>query len=121
MELNDIIDLGNRVFDRLIEAHGEIEESRMLFLYGITTATRWDVNGKDLWVLVQQDGVFSNFNDPVITGLSNRWQVIRQNRTKAEVENRLKRFREEYERPAPKDGEVFNFWQGGETFREIRL
>jgi len=121
MELIDVIDLGNRVFNRLIDAHGEIEESRILFLYGITTSTRWDISGTGRWVQVHDGGVSCNFEDDVIDILSSKWQQIKSQRTQLAVEARLKKFRDEYERTTPKDGETFNFWQGGETFREIRL
>ena len=41
--MKDLIDLGNLVFNQLIKEHGEIEESRLLFIYGVTTGTQWSV------------------------------------------------------------------------------
>jgi hypothetical protein len=119
--MKDIIDLGNMVFDRLIQTHGESQESRMLFLYGITTNTKWGVLGSDHWVLVHADGVTASFDDPVLTDLSGQWLAIRSAQDQAAFTERLKRFREEYEKPAPKDGDTFNFWSDPGTFREIRL
>ena len=119
--MKDIIDLGNAVFNRLVEAHGEIQESRLLFLYGITTNTKWTLFSSDLWVLVHADGVTANFEDPVLADLSGQWLTIRSAQDQAAFAKRLKQFREEYERPAPKDGEIFSFWSDPGTFREIRL
>lgn len=119
--MKDIIDLGNLVFDRLVEAHGETQESRMLFLYGITTGTAWQVLGSDKSVLVHSDGVTLNFEDLTISHLSSKWQEIRAEKDKAALAERLRRFREEYEKPAPRDGETFNMWSDPGTFREIRL
>lgn len=119
--MKDIIDLGNRVFDRLIEEHGETQESRTLFLYGITTSTKWSIIGSDKWVLVHADGVMINFEDDQLAALSNEWRSIRDEQDKAALADRLKRFREEYEKPTPKDGDTFDFWSGSGHFREIRL
>ena len=119
--MKDIIDLGNMVFDRLIEAHGEIPESRILFLYGITTNTKWSMPGSDRWVLVYTDGVTANFEDPVLAELSAQWLAIRSAQDQVAFAERLKRFREEYEKPMPKDGDTFSFWSDPGTFREIRL
>ena len=119
--MKDIIDLGNMVFDRLIEAHGEIPESRILFLYGITTNTKWSMPGSDSWVLVYTDGVTANFEDRVLAELSAQWLAIRSAQDQAAFAERLKRFREEYEKPMPKDGDSFSFWSDPGTFREIRL
>jgi hypothetical protein len=119
--MKDIIDLGNLVFDRLIEAYGETQESRMLFLYGITTSTSWSVLNSEKTILVQSEGVSLNFEDPVISKLSSQWQSIRAEKDKAALAERLRRFKEEYEKPAPKDGDTFNFWSDPGTFREIRL
>jgi hypothetical protein len=121
MEMKDIIDLGNKVFDRLIDAYGETAESRTLFLYGITTNTRWSIIGSDHWVLVQADGVFMDFEDPILSDLSQQWLAIRADQEKAETAARLQKFKDEYTRPTPKDGDTFTFWSDGGTFREIRL
>jgi hypothetical protein len=45
--MKDIIDLGNLVFSQLVKSHGELEESRTLFLYGITVGSDWQVLGSD--------------------------------------------------------------------------
>ena len=119
--MKDIIDLGNKVFDQLISEHGESQESRMLFLYGITTQTRWSIVGSAKWVLVHADGVSLNFEDPVLAELSDQWMKIRAEQSRLQLADRLKRFKAEYERPSPKDGETFNFWSDSGNFREIRL
>jgi hypothetical protein len=119
--MKDIIDLGNLVFDRLIEAHNEDPESRTLFLYGITTGTSWNVINSEKTLLIQSDGVVLNFEDVVISKLSSKWQQIRIEQDKAALAERLKRFKAEYEKPSPKDGDTFNFWSDSGTFREIRL
>jgi hypothetical protein len=119
--MKDIIDLGNKVFDRLIEEYGETQDSRMLFLYGITTSTKWSIVGSDRWVLVHADGVSINFEDARISSLSSEWQMIRAEKTKTDLAERLKRFRAEYEKPTPRDGQTFNFWSDSGDFREIQL
>lgn len=119
--MKDIIDLGNLVFDRLIEAHGESNDSRMLFLYGITTTTKWNIIDSDKWLIIHSDGVSANFEDAIIADLSSRWQATKDAKDQAALAERLKRFREEYEKPSPKDGDTFNFWSDPGTFREIRL
>ena len=113
--------MGNQVFDRLIESHGETSESRLLFLYGITTNTRWDVLNSTKWVHVQADGVTLNFDDSVIIELGNQWNRIKSDQDQAETASRLRKFREEHERPTPRDGDTFSFWSDPGTFREIRL
>jgi hypothetical protein len=119
--MKDIIDLGNMVFDRLIESHGESNESRTLFLYGITTSTKWSVLGSEKWVHVHAGGVSCNFEDPILSKLSSQWQSIKAAQDKIELAERLKKFRAEYEKPSPKDGDTFNFWSDSGAFREIKL
>jgi hypothetical protein len=72
-------------------------------------------------LLIQSDGVVLNFEDVVISKLSSKWQQIRIEQDKAALAERLKRFKAEYEKPSPKDGDTFNFWSDSGTFREIRL
>ena len=88
--MRDIIDLGNSVFDRLIQAHGEIGESRILFLYSITQGTTWTIINSDKIISVTTEGVSSNFEDQIIQELHLTWinQVQTWRNTKAQIEKK---------------------------------
>lgn len=119
--MRDIIDLGNKVFDHLIEAHGEIQESRMLFLYHITTGTPWHILGTDKFLIVEEGGVTKNFEDRFLDELTLEWKKIKFNR-EYEAAQRIKRaISPENQANSPKDGDVFNFWGNEGEFREIKM
>ena len=50
--MKDLIDVGNLVFDRLVSDHGELSESRTLFLYGVTTGNTWFVLDSAKWITI---------------------------------------------------------------------
>ena len=115
----DLIDLGNLVFDVLLAKHGEIKESRMLFLYGITTRTRWTILSSPKWVLIEDGGVTKNFDDPDIEALNEKWKSVKVQSDYVKLERRLAAMRSEFDRPAPKDGDIWEFGGGPGTFRKV--
>jgi hypothetical protein len=119
--MKDLIDLGNLVFAQLIKEHGELEESRMLFLYGVTTSTRWTILDSAKWVLIDRDGLLYNFEDSVLADLANTWTTISESMKAANVKKYLDKERSTYESSQPKPGEIRE-WFGQETpWREINL
>lgn len=119
--MKDLIDLGNLVFNQLIKEHSEHEESRMLFLYGVTTGTQWSVLNSDKWLLIEPAGITKNFSDQTIDALTREWQSLKNLHDQKAVDSKLARMRAEYDRPQPKDGEIIEFWSGSNTFREIKF
>lgn len=119
--MKDLIDLGNLVFNQLIKDHSEIEESRMLFLYGVTTSTQWSVLNSDKWLLIEPAGITKNFSDQTIDDLNLEWKSLKNSHDQKVVDLKLARMRSEYDRPQPKDGEIIEFWSGSNTFREIKF
>jgi len=119
--MKDLIDLGNLAFNQLIKEHGEIEESRLLFLYGVTTSTRWHVINSQKWLSVEDAGLIKNFKDLTLEELDRTWKSLKIEKDSALLNAKLAKMRAEYDRPQPKSGETFEFWTGSESFREIKF
>ena len=119
--MKDLIDLGNLVFTQLIKEHGELEESRMLFLYGVTTSTRWTVLDSAKWVLIDRDGLLYNFEDSVLADLANTWTSISESMKAANVKKYLDKERSNYESSQPKPGEIREWFSQETPWREINL
>lgn len=119
--MKDLIDLGNLAFNQLIKDHAELEESRLLFLYGVTTSTQWSILNSDKWLLIEPAGITKNFSDQTIEDLNLEWQSLKNLHDQRAVDSKLAKMRAEYDRPQPKDGEVIEFWSGSSTFREIKF
>lgn len=119
--MKDLIDLGNLVFNRLISDHGEIAESRLLFLYQLTTGTRWNVMNSNHWIMFDKTGVTKNFNDPVIDQLDAEWKSLKLQHDIEFLNRKLAILRAEYDRPAPKDGEIWEFGGNSEPFRSLNF
>ena len=117
--MKDIIDLGNLVFDHLVKNYGEIPESRLLFLYGIKTGNTWFILGTDKMVTVENEGVTTNFDDPVISELQKKWVALITDYRSKLLQKELKAMRDE--ELSFKEGEVFQFWQNETPFREINF
>mgnify|MGYP000167671068 CR=1 FL=1 len=66
----DVIDIGHKVFDRLVDTYGEDPASRLLFLAGCTTGFEWFVINSDKTVLVTYHGISANWEDEVITQIN---------------------------------------------------
>ena len=109
------------MFNQLIKEHGEIEESRLLFIYGVTTGTQWSVLNSSKLLLIEPAGVTKNFGDQVIDALNFEWQSIKNQHDQKQVDLKLARMRAEYDRPQPKDGDMIEFWSGESNFREIKF
>ena len=119
--MKDIIDLGNRVFDHLIEAHGELPESRTIFLYGITNGSTWFILGTDKTVTIEESGLIKNFEDLKLDQLDSEWKQLKFNKELA-IAQRIKRsISPENQLNSPKDGDTFNFWNNEGEFREIKM
>lgn len=117
----DLIDLGNLAFSRLIEAHGEIEESRLLFLYGVTTSARWQVLDSQKWLIIGPDGLSKNFADQVLDELAAEWSSRSVKLAEDQLALKLKRMREEYDRPALKPGDTFEFGKSSGEWRNLNF
>ena len=119
--MKDLIDLGNLVFDQLMSNHGELKESRLLFLYGITTVTKWSVINSNKWLLIERGGITKNFTDPVLDKLNEEWLSIKREIDYNRINRALNKMRAEFDRKAPRDGDVWEFGGASGTFRNISL
>lgn len=119
--MRDLIDLGNQVFNVLKDKYGEIEESRMLFLYFITQKNRWDILGSNHWIVLDVSGIVKNFADPEIDQLNQEWLALKERVDYEFLVNKLNHLRKEYDRPAPKDGDIWEFGANSGTFRDIYI
>jgi hypothetical protein len=117
--MKDLIDVGNLVFDRLTDAHGELAESRTLFLYGITVSTTWFILDSAKWVLIEQSGVTKNFDDTVIDSVNSQWQAHLLAKKSIAAEKVMQQIRPQ--ESGPKDGDTFEFWQNETPWREINF
>lgn len=117
--MRDIIDLGNLVFDQLIKSHGEIPDSRMIFLYGVTTGTTWFIFNTNKIVTITSAGVETNFEDQVIIAVNDKWQeVLNQRKINWAIAQKAKLYKDEVDLTS--DGMIE--WGTGETqFREINF
>lgn len=119
--MKDIIDLGNKVFDHLIEAHGELPESRTMFLYGITMASTWFILGTNKTLIIEEGGITKNFEDRYLDELSAEWKKIKFNREYVAAQEIKRLISPENQASSPKDGDTFNFWSNEGEFREIKI
>jgi len=102
--------LGNQIFNRLKVLYLEPEESRMLFLYSITQKTIWNIINSNHWILIEPNGVSKNFKDTEIELLNKQWLDLKQQVDYQRLISSLQKMRAEYDRPAPKDGDI---WEMG--------
>lgn len=117
--MKDLIDLAMLTFNRLVEAHNEIEESRLLFVYGATTGTQFQLLDSNKWIIVSTDGVTKNFEDSEIDRLHEQWTAIVDRASAINVAAKLAKMRAEYDRPEPKAGDIFEFGKSSGEWREI--
>ena len=104
----DVIDIGHKVFDRLVDSYGEDPESRLLFLASCTTGFEWFVINSDKQLTVTDHGISANFEDEVITQINAEIKEELRNRDEAVA----KKFAQEMERGRDKfkDGDTYEFW-----------
>jgi hypothetical protein len=117
--MKDLIDLGNLVFTQLVKEHGEIEESRTLFLYGVTSESIWHVLNSAKHVTVGRGGVSYNFEDSVLAELHKTWSDMIQQAKQRRAQEELKKMKGEQKQF--RDGDTFQFWQNEEPWREINF
>jgi hypothetical protein len=117
--MNDLIDLANLVFDELLKNHGEQPGGRELFLYTATAGQRFYLLGSDKVVSITSSGVSKNFQDSNIDSLDAKWKAHIQSAKERMANEVLKRIKSESVQP--KDGDVFDFWSGESTWREIKF
>lgn len=119
--MKDLIDLGNLIFNQLVSNHGEIEESRMLFLYQLTTSTTWHILNSNHWIQFDRNGVIKNFNDPEIDKLDAEWKALKLAVDIDFLNRKLEIMRSEFDRKAPKDGEIWEFGASNGPFRSLNF
>jgi hypothetical protein len=117
--MKDLIDVGNLVFDRLTQAHGEIAESRTLFLYGITIGNTWFVLESVKWVLIEPAGITKNFEDTVIEQVDAKWKAFLLAKEQIVADKVIQQIKPKGS--GPKDGDTFEFWQNETPWREINF
>ena len=115
----DVIDIGHKVFDRLVDSYGEDPQSRLLFLAGCTTGFDWFVINSDKTVLVTEDGISANFEDEVITQINDEIQAEKRKLS----EELAKKITKELEmgRDKFKDGDTYEFWSNNSNNINIDL
>lgn len=116
--MKDIIDLGNLVFDQLVKAHGELPESRTLFLYGITTGSDWVVLGTQKTVMIDKTGVTKNFEDPIIDSHHASWLEMTKRAEVSKAQEVLSKIKRE---DRLKDGDIIEFGKSSGEWREINF
>lgn len=115
----DVIDIGHRVFDRLVDFYGEDPQSRLLFLAGCTTGFDWFVINSDKTVLVTEDGISANFEDEVITQINNEIQAEKRKLSEElakKITKELEKGRDKF-----KDGDTYEFWSNNSNNINIDL
>jgi hypothetical protein len=117
--MRDLIDLGNLAFDQLVKEYGESPEGRLLFLYGVTNSTRWNLLNSSKWVLIEADGLSKNFEDATLSEIDASWKALKSKADADSAKKRLDTMRAEYDRPAPTAGDIFEFGKSSGEFREI--
>lgn len=104
----DVIDIGNKVFDRLIAEYGEDPGGRLLFLAGCTTGFSWFVLNSEKTLTVSELGISANFEDEVITQINTEILAerrIRDEAIAAKFAQELEKGRDKF-----KDGDTYEFW-----------
>lgn len=117
--MKDLIDVGNRVFDRLILAHGEMPESRTLFLYGITTGTTWTIIDSTKWINIEKTGITKNFEDSEIDQADRDWKFQLESQTQAAAQKIIDKIKPKND--GPRDGDTYEFWRNDGPWREIKF
>lgn len=119
--MKDIIDLGNSVFSHLVKEHGELEESRTLFLYGVTMGNTWFILDSANWLIVEESGLTYNFDDPVIAKLNITWKDSNFQKELIAAQRIMKEISPQANGVNPRDGDTFDFWNNETPWREINL
>lgn len=119
--MRDIIDLGNSVFSHLIKQHGELEESRTLFLYGVTMSNTWFIIDSANWIIVEESGLTYNFEDSEIAGFDKIWKDIKFEKELNAAHQIMKEISPQNRLINPQDGDTFEFWNNETPWREINL
>jgi hypothetical protein len=115
----DVIDIGNRVFDRLIDKYGEDPGGRLLFLAGCTTGFAWFILNSDKTLTVSELGISANFEDEVITQINDELSAerrIRDEAVAAKFAKELEKGRDRF-----KDGDTYEFWSNNGDNININL
>lgn len=117
--MTDIIDFGNLVFNRLIEFHGESEEDRLLFLYGVTSNSTWSVINSSKWVRIEASGLSKNFEDSELDKINLTWMTKLDQAAQSEA---LRITNEIGPNSSfPRDGETYEFWKNEGPWRDIKF
>ena len=117
--MKDLFDLAGLVFAELIKSHGEQELSRELFFYSVVNEVPFYLLDPKKVITISGAGVSKNFDDDAIDLLHKQWndQVqAHKQKIAAKIANDIKKPNQQ-----PKDGDVFNFWQGDSDWKEIKL
>jgi hypothetical protein len=125
----NFIDIGNRVFDQLVAAHGEIPEERLNFFTCILAGQPWRLpswtrENASAVITVSQTGISFGIEDSVISAINTKIQEeIAATKAKelATEQAQAQAERAKAERML-KDGAVYNFWdnQSNNTNIEIK-
>lgn len=104
----DVIDIGLKVFDRLVDKYGEDPESRLLFLAGCMTGYKWFVINSDKTLLVTDRGISATWEDDVFTQINANLQAEKRKHD----EEVAKKFAAELEKSKDKfkNGDTYEFW-----------
>jgi hypothetical protein len=72
------------------------------------------------WILIEAAGITKNFGDIEIDKISEEWVALKLKVDYDMLNRALTRMRSEFDRPAPRDGDIWEFGGGG-TFRNISI
>ena len=115
----DVIDIGLKVFDRLVDKYGEDPESRLLFLSGCMAGYEWFVINSDKTVLVTESGISASWEDELFTQinadlLAEKLQV--EEAAAKKVTDEIASSRNKF-----KDGDTYEFWSDTSNNININL
>jgi hypothetical protein len=115
--MKDLIDLGNLAFDQLVSEHGELEESRVMFLYQLTLGAEWYILGSQKLIQITKNGIVKNFSDPVIEKHDAAWKNHLQEKASIESDKIRKQINSQTQHSM--DGQIIEFGKSSGPWREI--
>lgn len=117
INMKDLIDLGNLAFDQLVSEHGELEESRVMFLYQLTLGAEWYILGSQKLIQITKNGIVKNFSDPVIEKHDAAWKNHLQEKASIESDKIRKQINSQTQHSM--DGQIIEFGKSSGPWREI--
>lgn len=124
----NLVDIGNKVFDRLVAAHGENPAERIAFFQCIMSnqpwfLPSWTKDNPDARLSISNEGIWFGLEDAVIDELNLQIRAIGQDKLEKEQADYIKKERVEREKAELmlKDGAIYNFWENNKDSTNIEI